>query len=439
MSDTPAPAPAPPPRSLDWREIFGWAMFDFANSSFTTVVVSVVYSVFFVKVVAPSGRGEFAFSLAAAAALGVVIVTSPLLGALADFSGAKKKYLFVSWLGCVVFTASLALVGPGDLWTGAILFALAKVFYSSGENFTASFLPDIAPPEEMGKVSGYAWGLGFFGGIACLLLCAPYMENIADPAHAGTTAKTNLIVAGFFFLAAIPTFLFVKERGVAQELPRGETLLSVGFSRLRETMGEVGHLRELAKFLGVFSFYNAGLCVIVAFTSVYAERELAFTAVELSKFFIAINVVAAMGAAGFGLLQDRIGAKKAINLTLVVWILATVGAWASTTKDQFWVVGALAGSAIGATQSGSRALVGAFSPPSRSAEFFGFWGLFWKLSEAIGPLVFGYVATRWDQRTGILFTIAFFVVGFVGMLFVDEEKGRAEALAYEARTAAAKA
>lgn len=435
MSD---PSPATP-RKIDWREVFGWAMFDFANSSFTTVIVTVAYSVYFIKVVAPGGRGDFLWSIAGAIALVVVLLTSPLLGALADFSACKKRYLFFSYLGCVFFTACLYFVGPGDVYLGMGLFILAKICFSTGENFTAAFLPDVAPPEKMGQVSGFAWALGFFGGIACLVLCKGYMTGLESAAAADTTRMVPLVTAGFFLVSGIPTFLFLKERGASSELPEGESLMSVGVGRLKETLGHVSKLRELVKFLAVFTVFNAGLSVVVYFTSIYAQEELAFTAEELMKFFVLTNVVAAIGAAAFGVVQDKIGAKKAINLTLVIWMAATVLAYVAEDKSTFWMVGVLAGSALGATQSGSRALIGEFSPPSRSAEFFGFWGLFWKLSEAIGPLVFGVIVAmsadvHAGRRLGILCTSGFFALGFMGMLFIDHDKGVAEALAYEAET-----
>jgi UMF1 family MFS transporter len=291
----------------------------------------------------------------------------------------------------------------------------------------------------MGKVSGFAWALGFFGGIVCLILAKPYMGGLSNPAMADQTRVVPLITAAFFLLAGIPTFLFLKERGSPSQLPEGESYFSVSFGRLKETMQHVSQLTELVKFLGVFTVFNCGLSVVVYFTAIFAESEIGFNAAELTQFFILTNLVAAFGAFGFGILQDKIGAKKAISLTLVIWMCATVLAYFSHDKSSFWVVGFLAGSALGATQSGSRALIGELSPPSRSAEFFGFWGLFWKLSEAIGPLVFGIIsamaATECEgRRMGILFTTLFFLVGFIGMFFIDHEKGVREAEAYEAKS-----
>ncbi len=426
-------------RRIDRREVFGWAMFDFANSSFTTVIVTALFPVYFTKVVAPGPTGDWYYSVAGALALLVVILISPLLGALADFSAGKKKFLLASYLACVVFTALLWFVGPGDVVLGMVLFAIAKVFFSTGENLVAAFLPDIAPPEDMGKVSGFAWSLGFLGGIACLMMCRPYTAGLTDAAQADTTRMIPLVVAGFFLVAGIPTFLFVKQRGTARPLLHGETYLGVGMQRLSETVKHVRQLKQLSRFLLVFTAYNAGLSVVVYFTSIYAEAELGFTPDEIMTFFLVINLVAAAGAFGFGVLQDKIGARKAINLTLILWMIGILMAWASTEKSTFWVVGVIAGLALGATQSGSRALVGEFSPPSRSAEFFGFWGLFWKLSEAIGPLAFGFLSASMGRRPAILATLGFFVVGFLGMLFVDEEAGREEAVAYELATRAEEA
>lgn len=426
-------------RPIDKKEVFGWAMFDFANSSFTTLIVTVAFPIYFTSVVAPGGKGDALWALSANIALAVVILTSPLLGALADFSASKKRFLFVTYLGCVVCTAALYLVGPGDVYLGMAIFVLAKIFFSAGENFTSAFLPDIAPPSKMGKVSGFAWALGFLGGIACLKLCEPFMGHMEDASHAGETRMIVVITAAFFLLAGIPTFLFLRERGSQNVLPKGESYLSIGMGRLRETMGHVFKLVELVKFLLVFTIFNCGLSVVVYFTSIYAINEIHFTPSEFMHFFVMMNVLAAAGAFVFGILQDRIGAKLAINLTLVLWMCSTMTAYLSRDAKTFWIAGIFAGSALGATQAGSRALVGEFSPPSRSAEFFGFWGIFWKLSEGIGPMIFGLISAAGatvseGRRMGILVTTLFFVVGFIGMFFIDHEKGILEAKTYEEET-----
>lgn len=430
----------PSPGRASLKELFGWCMFDFANSSFTTVVVTVVFSVYFDKIVC-QGRtdGETLWGLANALSQGFVLITAPLMGALADFSGAKKKFLLATWLSCCCFTAALGMVGPGDVWLGVVLFVLANIFYSAGENFNASFLPELADSDNMGKISGYGWALGYFGGLFALVLCYPLISGDKgfDPSNAGNLRLTSVITAGFFFLAALPTFAFVRERGIAQELPKGSTYLSVGFERLKETLSQVGQFRELVKFLFVFAAYNMGLCAIVAFCSIFATKTLGFNGTETIQLFLILQITAAIGAFALGYFQDKFGAKAALTLSLLIWIFVSIGGWMATTKSAFFVVGNLAGLALGSSQSGARALVGLLSPASRSAEFFGFWGLFWKLSAALGPMVYGAMSTQLGGQTAVLANGGFFLIGLIGLGFIDIDAGRKAALAAEASDRAA--
>jgi UMF1 family MFS transporter len=415
------------------KEIFGWCMFDFANSSFTTVIVTVVFSVYFTKIVC-SGRpdADQLWGYAGFISQGVVLIAAPFLGALADFSGAKKKFLTITWLCCCVFTGLLSLVGPGDVWLGILMFVLANMFYSAGENFNASFLPELATAENMGKVSGYGWALGYFGGLLALVVCMPLLRPGMDAANAQNLRYTSLVTGLFFFLAGLPTLFFLKERGVAQQLPPGHTYFSISLARLKETLQQVRQFRQLFRFFFVFATYNMGLCAIVAFASIFTEKTLHFNGMELIQFFAQLQITAALGAFTLGFFQDRFGAKSALGLSLIIWILASLGCWKVQDKDSFFWVANLAGVALGSSQSGARALVALLSPETRSAEFFGFWGLFWKLSNALGPLAFGMMATWWDQRTAALGNGMFFVLGLIGLMFVDVDEGRKAALAAEA-------
>jgi UMF1 family MFS transporter len=418
-----SPAGSAPARKI---EIFGWCMFDFANSSFTTVIVTVVFSVYFTKIVCGGVDGERYWGIATLISQGLVLITAPLLGALADFSGAKKRFLTATWLCCCTFTALLYLVRPGDVGLGIALFVLANVVYSAGENFNASFLPELATPETMGRVSGYGWALGYFGGLFALLLCMPFIggDDAFTVAHAHDLRLTALLTAGFFFLAGVPTYLFLKERGVAQVLPPGETYVSIAVRRVAETLTEVRRYEQLFRFFLVFSYYNMGLCAVVNFAAIFAEKTLEFRGGDLIRLFLLIQITAAAGAFALGYFQDRFGPKLALTVSLAVWVGVSLGCWAATTKGQFMIVGNLAGLAIGASQSGARALIALMSPRSRSAEFFGFWGLFWKLSAALGPFIYSVLATRLGHQRAALANGGFFLIGLVFMQTIDVEAGR---------------
>jgi len=413
-------------------------MFDFANSSYTTMIVTFAYSVYFVETVVPGGgydkeTGDLLWGLSFGLSQGLVLITAPVLGAIADFSGAKKRFLLFTYLACVVATACLGFVGPGDIALGISLFVVSNVFYSSGENLIAAFLPEIAPPERMGRVSGLGWALGYFGGLASLALCFPFLEDGVGAANATSVRISFVVVATFFLLAGLPTFLFLRERAGTQASPAQKGYIAVGFARVFETLRHVRRYRQLSRFLFVFLSYNCGIIIVVAFAVIYAKRELGMTQLELLWLFIILQVSASVGAFVLGVLQDRLSSKFAIQVSLILWLAVCVGAYATESKPAFYLIANVAGLAMGSAQSAGRALVGTFSPSERSGEFFGFWGLFWKLSGLVGPPLFGLASASFGMRTAILLTGTFFVLGMVGMLGVDEAAGRQAAMDAEAK------
>jgi MFS transporter, UMF1 family len=414
------------------REILSWCFFDFANSAFTTIIITIVYSVYFRNIIA-AGRtdGDRLWAIGNTISQTLVLLSAPLLGAIADFSAAKKKFLFLSYLLCVIFTALLTFTGPGQILLALSLFVVANFAFSSGENFIASFLPEISKREDMGKISGFGWALGYIGGLTSLLLCFPYLKGGFGLENAANLRMTNLVVATFFLLAGIPTFLWVRERKKASDLPPGTSYISAGFSRIRDTFGHLRRFRELFKFLILFGIYNCGVTTVVVFAAIYAVETIKLTAGEFLVFFLITQISASIGAFLFGLAQDRIGPKNTIYATLTVWLATIVGAYFSRDKTTFFIVGNLAGLGLGSSQSAARALVGLFSPVEKSAEFFGFWGLFWKLSTAVGPLVFGLLSSgTGNQRIAILVTGLFFVFGLIGLRFINEKAGIEAARSY---------
>jgi UMF1 family MFS transporter len=415
------------------RELVAWAMFDFANSSYTTVIVTVAFSVFFTSLVAAGpqadawwGRGIFISNL-------IVVLLSPIVGAIADESGRKKAFLFATYLLCVLGTASLWFVVPG--MEGAIglalaLFVVSNIAFSFGENFTAAFLPEISTPASVGRVSGFGWGLGYFGGLASLLLIKSKIEAGFTMENLDNLRSIWPTTAVFFLFAALPTFLFLRERAPRRSEP---VLYYVrqGFGRLRHTFDSIGHFRELAKFLSVFFVFYAGLSSIIAFVGVYAQRTVGFTSGELILLFLVVQLSAAGGAFVFGFIQDRIGARKTIQLSLLLWIATCAATYLTSSKSVFWGIALAAGLGIGSLQSASRGMVGMFSPVGKSGEFFAFWGLAGKGAYAVGPLLFGFVSSSTgSQRTAILATGIFFVAGYLGMFLIDEKRGVAAAASW---------
>jgi UMF1 family MFS transporter len=410
------------------REILSWCFFDFANSSYTTMIITFSFALYFVETVVPGAgksqeTGKLLWGIGAAISQWIVVLSAPLVGALADFSGAKKRFLLLSYLGCVLGTGLLALVGPGDVALGMVLFIASCVCYSAGENLIAAFLPEIAPPERMGRISGAGWALGYIGGLASLAVCFPFLRAGVGPEQASSVQASFLVVAAFFLLGGLPTFLFLRERAVPQPLPPGRTYFGIGLQRVLETLRRVRRYRQLFRFLCVFLVYASGINVVVAFATIFAKQEMGMGMTELLVFFLVLQISASVGALAFGVLQDRLSSRTAVILSLVLWLAVCLGAYWTRSTGVFYVIGNLAGLAMGASQSAARALVGTFSPVARSGEFFGFWGLFWKLAGG-GPLVFGAVQLWLGSRNAILVTAGFFVLGIVGMCFIDEAEGR---------------
>jgi UMF1 family MFS transporter len=412
------------------REVWSWAMYDFANSGYTTVVITAVFSAYFVAEVAGNAPwATFAWTAALAVSYALIMLTAPVIGAWADARAAKKRLLGATTLGCIAFTAALALVGRGDVAAGIALIILSNFFFGSGENLIAAFLPEIADGEALGRVSGWGWSLGYFGGLVALGLCLAWVtwaQAQGDPATAFVPV-TMLITAAIFALACLPTFLFLRER--AQPQPDASTAVRAAFARLRETLRTAHRYRDLRRFLVCLVFYQAGIQTVIALAAIYAQQAMGFTTRDTLLLILVVNVTAALGAFGFGYVQDRLGHVRTIVLILACWIVTVLLAWRAEGPALFWFAANLVGLCLGSSQSAGRALVGYLSPPGRQAEFFGLWGLAVKFSSILGPLTYG--AVTWlsggDHRLAILITGAYFVAGIAIVSGVDATRGRAAA------------
>jgi UMF1 family MFS transporter len=411
------------------REVWAWAMFDFANSGYTTVVITAVFNAYFVAVVAGGAPwATFAWTAALAVSYALILLTAPLLGAWADAHGAKKRLLALTTAGCVLGTAGLALAGPGGIAVAMLFLVISTFCFGSGENLIAAFLPELADEEHLGKVSGWGWSLGYLGGLASLGACLAYISaaQARGVTAAGFVPIAMLITALLFAVASAPTFLLLRERAV----PRA-TAMAAGsaWARVRDTLRHAREFRDMRRFMLCIVFYQAGIQAVIALAAIYAEQAMGFTTPDTIKLIFLVNITAAIGAFAFGQFQDRIGHVRAIALTLAGWLLMIGLAWAATTPPLFWLAANLAGLCLGASQSAGRALVGYLAPEARHGEFFGLWGLAVKLSAILGPLTYG--AVTWlsggDHRLAILITGGWFVVGLIVLAGVDAERGRAAA------------
>jgi UMF1 family MFS transporter len=422
-----APAASSLNPGVEKREVVAWAMYDFANSGYTTVVLTAVFNAYFVSVVAGNAPwATFAWTLALSISYALVMFAGPLVGAWADAHAAKKRALAWSTLVCIAGTVALAWSGPGAVAWAVAFIVVSNFAYSMGENLCAAFLPELSAPHALGKVSGWGWSLGYFGGILALGISLAWVMTAG--ARGSTTSAavggTMIITAAVYALAALPTFIWLRERAQPAAVPGARA----AFARLVETAHSARQYRDLLLVFACGVFYQAGVATVIALAAIYAEQVMGFKTQDTIMLVLVVNVTAAIGAFGFGYAQDRMGKVAALRFTIALWIVMTLVAYASQSKAMFWLAANLAGLCMGSSQSAGRALVAYLAPAGRSAEFFGLWGFAIRLAAILGPVTYGAVTwiTGGNHRLAILLTGAFFVVALVILAFVDEKRGRAE-------------
>ncbi len=434
-------APAGDELPVKKREIFGWAMYDFANSSYTTVVISLLYSSFFTAYVVPkdSSLRDSYWAIAMIASTVLAIVLSPLVGAICDYGGHKKRWLGLATGICSLGTALLFVVDPGEVWLAIGLIAVSNCAFMIGEAFCASFLTDLATKKNMAVISGLGWGLGYFGGLLSLILVKLAIKADPESALAVYVAQNQLamvLIGLFYAAAALPTFLLVKERAVPKpgfERASLATLFGAGLREMASSMQLVKSYPVLFRFFLAFMVYMAGLEVVIKFIGIYATNELSLKTGELIAMFLIIQLSAAAGALGFGYLEKALGAKRTVLFTLAWWVAgilgiyfldALAGAFSAERRDVFFVISVIAGSGIGSIQSSSRAVVGMLAPPGRSAQTFGFWGMFMRIAIILGML-FGPVSDLVGRRSALLLVVGYFVLGalLLARVPIDEVAG----------------
>ncbi|MBK8070893.1 MAG: MFS transporter [Ramlibacter sp.] len=415
------------------REVFGWAMYDFANSGYTTVVITAVFAAYFVGGIAQKAEwATFAWTLALSISYAIVMLTMPSIGAYADLRANKKKLLMLTTAGCVVTTAALAFAGPGSVALAMVLIILSNTFFSYGDSLTAAFLPELAKPGGMGKVSGWGWSFGYFGGMLALGLSLGYViwaqgQGIKADQF---VPVTMLITAVIYGASALVTFRLLRERAVPNPDAMAQGGLVASLRQLRKTFLEARRFRDFMWLLACTVFYQGGVAVAIALAAIYAEQVIGFKQQETMILIFVLNIAAAVGAFGFGYFQDRIGHKLALGVTLVGWIATCVIAAITTTKGGFWYAAAIAGFCMGSSQSAGRAMAGMFAPEKQLAEFYGLWTFATRLASIIGPLSYGAITwmTGGNQRTAILSTAVLFVAGLILLLPINMARGREAAL-----------
>lgn len=398
------------------RRVFYWTLFDFANSSFATIIVAFVFAVYFKKVVALDlPVADFYWSASINISMIIVAVLSPVLGAAADFYGSKKKYLAFFTCLCIIATGLMYFVTEGMILEGMILFIAANIGFQAGLGFYDAFLKEITIPEFYNKVSSAGYAIGYLGSL--ISLAAVFILK-------DTPRLTFVVCSALFLFFSMPIFLYVKEQSSGQE-PNDDKhwfdFILIGIKRTSNTIKHISKYSNLRKFLISYFLYIDGVNTVIFFSAIYAQTTLGFSIMELVIFFVIVQVTALIGSYLFGYLADKFGTKRVLRLTILGWVILTVTVFFSQGKTSFMVIGAFAGFFLGSSQALSRSFMSTLIPDYKKTEFFGFYSLFEKTSTILGPLTFGLVS--WltaDQRIAVLSIAVFFVLGYLLLNRVQE-------------------
>jgi MFS transporter, UMF1 family len=414
------------------REVWAWGMYDLANQSFQLLINTLLFSIFVQSVIVQNdpSAGSRLWMMMIAIAQMLVVALSPIVGAMADQKAWKRELLLASGIVCSVATASLALLQPGQAALATALFVVAAVSCGLGENFLASFLPEIAPRERVGFVSALGWTMSYVGALLLLGIVAAFCFALGRDKP--DDARPIFVFAGvWFILGMVPAFLFLHERARPSGAASG-AVVAGALRQLVQTAREASRFRQLARFLLIFFVYSMGTNAIIYFLGQIGVG-FGFKLPKLVGFALLMAATAGAAAAAAAKFQDRIGHRRTVSIFLLVWSISTAGMGVAklvaAPEWAFWVVSGAIGCGLGGIGTSSRAMVGAFTPSKRSAEFFGLWGLASKLSVIAGAILFGSVSTRVasDLNTGqavACFMLAgFFALGLVLMLTVNTAEG----------------
>ena len=393
------------------KQIISWSLYDFANQPYTTLIITFIYSAFFVNYIAgDEQQGTFLWANAISITAITVAFISPILGAFADNTGYRKSFLVFFTLICCLFTSLLYFPDKGDIFLALTFVVISNISFEMGTVFCNSYLNDLSSKKNIGKISGNAWGLGFVGGLLALLVSF----LLFDVNNSSEVKQVNLFVAAWFLIFSLPTFFFLKD---SKRQKINKENISSSFNSILQTFKEISKYKIIVRFLIARLFYNDGLITIFALGGIYAIGTLNFTMQEVLILGIVLNVFAALGSFVFGLIEDRIGVRKVINLSLVVLVISTflafISPWTLYPKIFFWTSGVLLGTMVGPNQSCSRSYMAQIIPEDKKNEFFGFYAFTGKATSFLGPLMFGFLTKIYSQQIGLLSVLVFFIIGLI--------------------------
>jgi UMF1 family MFS transporter len=418
------------------RARWAWYWYDFGNSAYAAVVLLAVYSVYFKGTVVGGAEGSRLWGLSIGIAMLVAAVISPVLGTIADYSAARKRFLFIFTAMSCLFTGLLFLVQKGDVFLGVLFFVLAEIGYRAAQVFYNALLTEISGPEDVATVSGFGWAFGSAGGIVCLLIVLPLILLFPGP----LMVRLSLLITGIFFaIFSVPIFIWLREQGERRPLPPGENYVSLAFGRLWSTLKRLRHFREFAKYVVSLLVYENGVIMALDFAAIIGAVLFGMNQQMLIVFVIVVQVTNVVGAYAFGLLAEKWGCKRSLIVSLVMMIATVIWMVVAPNLTQFFVIGGLAGFAMAGIQSVSRTFVSVISPRAQAAEFFGFFAMTGRTSAFMGPAVYGvlahdaamyferrgmavFQAEQLGQRVGIASIALFLAVGLVLLLLVNEKR-----------------
>ena len=420
-------ATQPAPR----RAVWSWALYDFANSAFTTLIVTFIYATYFTKGVAANEvEGTAQWSLAVTITALAVALLSPYLGAIADRGGYRRRFLLVCTVVCIGGTVLLFFPGEGEVLFALVVFTIANIAFEMAMVFYNAYLPDLATQDQIGRISGYGWALGYVGGLLCMVVGLFAFVQTDAPLFGFSTddgenvRATNLLVAAWFAVFGLPMFLWVKDRP-APKRPRSGSVIRQANRQFVDTFNELrSRYRQIFRLLVARLIYNDGLITIFAFGGIYAQGTFGFTIEEIFVFGIVLNVAAGLGAFAFGFLDDRLGGKTTILISLVGLFFAALLAVLTPSRLGFWIAAIIVGLLAGPNQSASRSLMGRFVPAAKENEFYGFFAFSGKATAFLGPFLLGrFTALFESQRAGVATVLLFFLLGGLLLLAVNEKEG----------------
>ena len=443
----------------DKHEIFGWAMYDWANSAFSTTVASVFLGPYVASLarsaaesagtttvpfmgipVAPDSFLPYCISFS----VGMQVLFLPILGAIADYSHLRKQMMRLFATIGAVATISMFLLTGGFWWLGGVLFIIANLAFGAAIVFYNAYLPDIASEEERDRVSSYGWAMGYLGGgILLALNLAFYLFSDRIGVPGDLAVRINLASAGVWWLGfSFITWARLRSRHASHSLPANENYATIGFKQLRKTLGEIKQFPETLKFLLAYFLYNDGIQTVIVISAIIAAAPIIQGGLELEQETLTATIlmnqfVAFGGALLWGRLAKSIGAKQSIIVSLVIWsglvLYAYVGLKSDNLALEFFILGIFIGVVLGGSQAISRSLFAQMIPDGREAEFYSFYEISERGTSWIGPLIFGLANQMFGSlRYGILSLIFFFVAGLIILPFVKVDKAIADVKKYDA-------